>query len=175
MFGYTAVDERNSSLNCIAHSPSLPRVTGNLAILLIDMQNQFLPKVEEEEKKYLLKNQLGIIREARQNRTPRIVVNTGYLEDNELKELIGLKKTICKDDSSAFSTSALDEYLRSEQITDLYLMGLFASESILITSIDALKKGYKVHTSFGVIANPRNLDHLRKSSFSYETEDINLS
>ncbi|MFW5705012.1 MAG: isochorismatase family protein [Nanoarchaeota archaeon] len=175
MFGYAAVDERNSSLNCIAHSPSLPRVTGNLAILIIDMQNQFLSEVEDEEKRFLFENQLGIIREARRNGTPRIVVNSRYSEDKELKKLIGSKKTIYKDDDSAFSTSTLDDYLRSEQITDLYLMGLFASESILLTSRNALKKGYKVHTSFGVIANPRNLDYLRKSSFSYKTEGINLS
>ena len=61
----------------------------------------------------------------------------------------GSVKVLVKASPSAFTNPELDRLLRAEEITDLYVMGVFAEGCIRSTVLDARRRGYGVH----VIAN----------------------
>lgn len=65
----------------------------------------------------------------------------------------GQVKMIGKASASAFTNTDLDRYLRSENITDLYVMGVFAEGCVRATVLDARRLGYAVHVLANAVAS----------------------
>ncbi|HYC42111.1 MAG TPA: cysteine hydrolase [Noviherbaspirillum sp.] len=62
-------------------------------------------------------------------------------------------KVIAKASASAFTNPELDRYLRAENITDLYVMGVFAEGCVRGTVLDARRHGYAVHVLADAVAS----------------------
>ena len=66
---------------------------------------------------------------------------------------VGQVKVIRKARASAFTNPELDQWLRSEGITDLYVMGVFAEGCVRSTVLDAKRRGYSVHVIAPAVAS----------------------
>ena len=66
---------------------------------------------------------------------------------------VGGVKVVRKASASAFTNPELDQYLRSEGITELYVMGVFAEGCVRSTVLDAKRRGYAVHVVAAAVAS----------------------
>lgn len=62
-------------------------------------------------------------------------------------------KVIAKEKPSAFSNPELDTFLRTNGITDLYVIGVFAEGCVRSTVLDARRRGYGVHVVADAVAS----------------------
>lgn len=65
----------------------------------------------------------------------------------------GSVKVVTKASASAFSNPDLDRFLQAEQVTDLYVMGVFAEGCVRSTVLDARRRGYGVHVIASAVAS----------------------
>lgn len=65
----------------------------------------------------------------------------------------GPAKVLTKASASTFSNPELNRLLRAEQVTDLYIMGVFAEGCVRATVVDAIRLGYSVHVMANAIAS----------------------
>jgi maleamate amidohydrolase len=61
-------------------------------------------------------------------------------------------KVVVKVSPSAFSNSELQQYLRAQDVRELYVLGVFAEGCIRATVLDAMKLGYVVHVIADAVA-----------------------
>ena len=109
----------------------------NKAILLIDMNNDFL-HISQEKLSLLIKNQIKLIK------------NYFYIR---------------KPKTDAFEKSLLLEKLKENFITDLIIMGVFASECIKKTTIFALKNKFRVFIDMNTIEDPEDWEENKSFEF----------
>lgn len=65
----------------------------------------------------------------------------------------GPAKVVTKASASAFTNPELDRILQAEQVTDLYVMGVFAEGCVRSTVLDARRRGYGVHVIASAVAS----------------------
>jgi len=125
------------------------------ALLVIDIQNQFLPYMSENDKKLALEMVNGAIWLFRQHGHPIIRVyhtdpNWGPKPDTESFEFpasINIKADdpkIIKNYPSAFKKTDLEKLLREKDCNTLYLCGLSAVGCVLATYHSAMDRDFNV-------------------------------
>jgi nicotinamidase-related amidase len=126
------------------------------ALLIIDVQNQYLPTMSKEEKKYALSVINGCIWFFRKNNFPIIRIyhsdlRWGPEEGSETFEypksiIINEKDTkVHKHYPSAFIKTELDKILKEKNRNTLFLCGLSATYCVLATYFGALEHEYKAY------------------------------
>jgi nicotinamidase-related amidase len=123
------------------------------ALIIIDIQNEYIPKMSEQEKKYAFQVINGSIWTFRQQNLPIIRVYHsnpiwGPAEDSEgfkyLSSVI-IKDTdimIHKHYPSAFTKTDLDKTLKELNCNTIYLCGLSATACVLATYFGGTDRGY---------------------------------
>lgn len=134
---------------------------GNLAVLLIDMQEWFLLGIEYEEKHREIPYQLEVLEYCKNKDIPVFVLE--YKDCGStikiLKDKVDSleKKTyITKPYDDGFVKTDLAEQLRKNEIATVLLMGINASACVLNTAAGAVMAGFKVMTSDDLIADPKS-------------------
>jgi len=158
-FGRPADDKVSSQSRYTlpAGSAAMTGLSESLAVVLIDMQEDFLMKVIQKSKDRILTNQIIIIRHCAENDIPVIVLEgDGYGPTIPLliEEVVKVPRheIIIKSAYSGFSNKDFESHLDDLKISSLALMGVNAGACVLLTAEDALNKGFLVKTSEEVIA-----------------------
>ncbi|MBU2496216.1 MAG: isochorismatase family protein [Candidatus Omnitrophica bacterium] len=157
------IDE--SILNVIDYSQVYEKINAekNIAFLVIDMQKDFLKKIDPEDRKKIVKYQCMMLEYCAQKNIPAMVVKPNNY-GNTIKEISDMinkvpnSDTIEKYGHSAFDGTDLHSKLQDKNIKKLYLMGINSMRCVRETAEDAIKKGYDIATSDKWIAQPRKLE-----------------
>lgn len=132
--------------------------SNSTAVILVDMQDFFLEKFEKEKVKDLILNQNKVLELCEVNKIPLFVLEYS----GRGKTVSALQKSIkkvedvsvvVKENNSGFRDTNLDELLKNKGVKKIILMGINGSGCVQDTAIGALKRGYKIMTSRGVIAS----------------------
>ena len=126
------------------------------ALLIVDVQNEYLPSMSEEEKKYALNVINGCIWFFRKNNYPIIRIyhsdlrwgpQEGTVEFEYPKSIIINEHDtrIHKHYPSAFIKTDLDKILKVKNCNTLFLCGLSATYCVLATYYGALEHEYKAY------------------------------
>lgn len=131
---------------------------GKIAALIIDMQPDFLDRIEDSEKEVLINSHIEMIGFLSQIRIPTVVLEYhGHGETSE--EIMGkIKKIpehkfITKHNDNGFQGTKLDLKLKEWDIDNLLLMGINATACVQQTAMGALDKGYRIYTARQLIAD----------------------
>ena len=159
------------------------------ALLVIDIQNEYLPYMSEDEKKFAMLVINGAIWFFRENNLPIIRVyhsdlNWGPKEGTENFEypksvIIQESDTkIHKHYPSAFIETDLDKVLKEKGCNTLFLCGLSATGCVLATYFGAMEHGYKPFMiRDGIMSHNADYTNMIKDiceSMSFETMTIML-
>jgi nicotinamidase-related amidase len=126
------------------------------ALLVIDIQNAYLPQMSEDEKKFAMRVINGAIWYFRENNLPIIRVYHSDLrwgpaensEDFQYPESVIIQDSdpiIHKHYPSAFTKTNLDELLKEKGCNTIFLCGLSATACVLATYYGGLDHGYKTY------------------------------
>jgi len=133
---------------------------GNTASLVIDMQPQFLQKIEDNERENLIRSQLMMLDLFVQRDIPTIVleylhfgVDRTNQEIRERVEKIPRHSYVTKTNDDGFKNPELAHQLKLLNVKFLLLMGINASYCVKKTAKSALSKGYVIFTARQLIAN----------------------
>lgn len=124
------------------------------ALVIIDIQNEFIPRMSDQEKKYAFDVINGSIWFFRKNNLPIIRVyhsdiNWGPEEGTEAFEYpksIIIRDTdlkVLKHYPSAFIQTDLDTILKENGCNTIYICGLSATGCVLATYFGGVERGYK--------------------------------
>lgn len=136
----------------------IPKISsGNLVVLLIDMQDHFIGG--DEEKKGLIANQKSVLRFCQEKDVPVVVIEyegEGSTTSSLLEELGKIASCNChkvvKGKDDAFDGTRLDTLLSQLHAKVLLLMGINACKCVRDTALSAIRRGYTVITSETLIA-----------------------
>ena len=149
---------------------------GNLAVLVIDMQEWFLQSIEYEEQHKEIPYQLEVLEYCKNNDIPVFVLeykdcgSTVKILKDKVDSLE--KKTyVTKNYDDGFIKTDLAEQLRKNKIDTVLLMGINASACVLSTAAGAVMSGFNVMTSKDLISDPKSYDR-NESIRWYETTGI---
>jgi nicotinamidase-related amidase len=137
-----------------AFLPAQDKVT-KPALIVIDIQNEFLPYMAEDGKKLIMEMINGAIWAFRQHNLPVIRVyhtDPGWgpkpgTESFEFPKSINIKDDdpkVIKNFPSAFQKTDLEKILKEKGCNTLYLCGLSATGCVLATYFGAMERDYKV-------------------------------
>lgn len=149
---------------------------GNVAVLLIDMQEWFLQSIDYSEQRREIPYQLEVLEYCKNNSIPVFVLeykdcgSTVKILKNKVDSL-EKKVYITKNYDDGFVQTDLAKQLRRNNIDTVLLMGINASACVLSTASGAIMAGFKVMTSDDIIADPRSYD-LNESIEWYEQNVI---
>jgi nicotinamidase-related amidase len=126
------------------------------ALLVIDIQNAYLPQMSEDEKKFAMRVINGAIWYFRENNLPIIRVYHSDLrwgpeensEDFQYPESVIIQDSdlkIHKHYPSAFTKTNLDELLKEKGINTIFLCGLSATACVLATYYGGIHHGYNTY------------------------------
>jgi hypothetical protein len=169
-----------SLINFFRKSTSEPKLKQKkYGILLIDMQSKFIGKIEYEDRSTLLSKQTEVLNFCAYKSVSCILIeyrdsgDTHPILYNSFNEFpLGLKTKIVKSLDNAFQFTYLHSYLKRNEITDLFLMGVNASVCVKDTAKSALNRGFKISTSLDVIKDAgresiRDISFYKKSVTLY--------
>lgn len=136
------------------------------AVIIVDMQDFFLKNLNKSLYKTLVENQLHVINTCLKNKLPFIIleykcrgISRGTLIkdlDEKIKNVH--KEVLIKENNSGFTQTKLESILKELRVKKILIMGVNANGCVQDTTIGALKRGFKVITSCGVIANTSRHD-----------------
>lgn len=134
----------------------------NIAFLVIDMQKDFLKKIDPEDRKKIVKYQCMMLEYCAQKNIPVMVVKPNNYGNTieEISDMINKvpnSDTVEKYEHSAFDGTNLHSKLQDKNIKKIYLMGINSMSCVLKTAKHAIEKGYDIATSDRWIAQPRKL------------------
>ena len=130
----------------------------NIAVMLIDMQSVFTERIEKEELKIMIDNQLIILDLCAKHDIPLIVLEyNGHKEtlvilQEKIKKIV-TKQIIIKSENDGFNNTSLSLQLKEWQIKTILLMGVNASACVWATARSAIERGYNIITSKQLIAD----------------------
>ena len=145
------------------------------AILLIDMQDCYLGEedVDHQEISKMIQRHIEILKYAQSNNLPIYVLEYGstykdpeycrvcesFGQTTKLLQKVlneGDYTLIIKNRHSGFDITGLDSFLKNDEISELVLMGVYASVCVLATGQDAVQKNYKIITSPEIIEDNKH-------------------
>lgn len=140
------------------------------AIVVVDMQDVFLRKLNAGVRRELISNQIRLFDFAVRKQLPVIILEysdkglTRGQTINQIRESIYNQElfTVVKNSNSGFRETDLDAKLKENNIGKLIIVGVNANGCVQDTVMGAISRNYAVITTKGLIAN------------SY-TNDMNLS
>jgi nicotinamidase-related amidase len=138
----------------------------DIVLIVVDMQDFFLKNFTRSTKDKLIENQIQVIKASIKNHVPIILLEYkagGKLRGKTTRKILEVFKPkptsiIVKENNSGFTNTNLDIILKELKAKKLILMGANANACVQDTALGALKRGYKVITSKGVIASGSRKD-----------------
>lgn len=129
----------------------------NLAVILIDMQEDFFQNIREKRKRRIVEAQRSVLKRCIRHDIPVCVVEykdcgATLPELCELLAEVPRKITLSKDHDDAFTNRELSKTLKSWRVGRLVLMGINADACVLATARSAIRRGYEIITSKFLIA-----------------------
>ncbi len=135
------------------------------ALLVMDVQNGYLPLMSEEDQQIALRMISGCIRVFRQKGFPVIPIYhteplSGPAEDSEafkFPSTLNITEDdpkIVKNFASAFRNTDLDKVLKEKGCNTLFLCGLSATGCVLATYHTAAERGYNVFMIKDALMSP---------------------
>ncbi|MFH0951088.1 MAG: isochorismatase family cysteine hydrolase [bacterium] len=127
-----------------------------MAVILIDMQKNFVKKLKPEDKDRIIPKQIAIIRLCADKDIPLFVLEYKNEYEKNGKTIPELKKEIAKvpraeyiikHENDGFSEFRLRCWLESYGITKLLLLGINADYCVKQTAESAIRLGYQIITS----------------------------
>jgi nicotinamidase-related amidase len=126
----------------------------NAALLVIDVQNQFLPMMSKEDQEAALEYMKWAIMVSRQHGIPVIRIyhtskeygpaeGTAEFEFSNKLPVLDTDPKIIKTYGSAFNKTALDSLLKAKNINTLFMCGLSSTGCVLATFMDSKNYDYK--------------------------------
>jgi len=139
------------------------------ALLVIDVQNQYIPMMAAEEQTTALEYINGMIWKFREAGFPIIRVyhtdqTWGPAPDSEefqFPESIQVEETdpmVVKNHASAFVKTNLDELLKERNVNTVFLCGLSATGCVLATYFGATEREYETFIIEGALLSPDHGD-----------------
>jgi nicotinamidase-related amidase len=143
----------------------MEKKSSKVAVLLIDMQEFFLQRIEQKAHKPLIDNQIKVIRYCAAHKIPLVVLEyegvgrgkTIPKLQSEIKK-VSTVAVIRKPHNSGFRDTNLDLVLKEWRIKKVVLMGINGSGCVQDTAIGALGRKYSVATASEVIASSSERD-----------------
>ena len=154
------------------------------ALIVIDIQNTYLPLMSEDDKKTAMRIINGAIWFFHQNNLPVIRVYNSDLrwgpedgtEEFDYPKSVIIKETdpkVVKHVPNAFTKTELDKILKEKGCNTLFLCGLSAVGCVLATYQGGIDNGYKTFMiKEGIMSNNPNYTNMIKDvceSVSFET------
>ena len=145
----------------------MPKIIKNkTAVIIVDMQEFFLKNFAPTVRNELVNNQGKFIELCVKNKLPFIVLEYKCKGIDKVETIPRLlkkiknvyKEIIIKENNSGFTKTGLDKTLKELGIEEIILLGINAHACIQDTAISALKRGYRVATSKGLISNSYRKD-----------------
>jgi nicotinamidase-related amidase len=152
----------------------------SLAVLLIDMQADFVESLPDEARDMIIENQTRVIRACAARDIPLVVLEYKHREptiDVLQIEILRVPRVtvIIKSLDNGFTEKLLNETLKAIGAKKLILMGINASHCVFLTARSAIKLGYCVITNETVIADHHSYSclnpHMRKTSARWYKEN----
>ena len=136
------------------------------AVIIVDMQDFFLKNLDVHVRSTLIKNQIHAIDSFMKSGTPIILVEYkagGVLRGPttaSLRSRLGAYPlaTLIKESNSGFTKTGLEDLLKKARVRKIALMGINANACIQDTAIGALRRGYEVIVTKGLVANSYRKD-----------------
>jgi|GEM_PF-5791835 nicotinamidase-related amidase len=141
------------------------------AVIVIDMQKDFISGFSTERLDQMLKYQIGIINYSAKNSIPVFCFEHSgqgktHPELYNAIRSVPLNKTLPKDDDNCFTRTPLYSYLKELDITHLMIMGVNSDFCVKSTVLYAQDRGYSVNTIPQIIdSNSREFKSGRDKSF----------
>lgn len=141
-------------------------IASSQALIIIDMQEMFLDCLAARKRNHIIQNQRDVLDHCREYGVPVMVVqyfNCGPVV-NEIQEKAMQCQAytpIFKESDDAFEGTYLEKVLRKLDVQEVSLAGILASFCVRNTGEGALKRGFRVNTSFDLIANPYDYEGQR--------------
>ena len=136
--------------------------SGNLAVVLIDMQEKFVGRLRDGEAERIIARQLAVLKHCVRAKIPVVVLELkSYNYGHTIKILLraALKTPKCrvikKDYNSGFQETRLNSYLKSIGVENLLIMGINADYCVKSTAEHAIYLGYRIITSNEVISGQK--------------------
>ncbi len=134
--------------------------TTDIAVLLIDMQTEFVKSLPRGEKERIVPAQIEVIRRCGREGIPLFVIEYERGGDTLIElsqEVEGIKATtrvirMSKSENSAFLGTNLKKTLRALGVKRLFLMGINAGCCVKETAEDAIKSKFSIVTSPEVVS-----------------------
>lgn len=144
--------------NRYINRPGSERIPKNkVGLIIVDMQDRFLKKIDSNELKKELPNYLELIGYARENKIPIYVLEIpGYGATTEkLREALGdtCYYLLPKITGDGFSNLYLNKVLKKKGVEKIVLSGVNASFCVRATANGALKNGYEIITCPEIISD----------------------
>ena len=149
--------------NKVITSTAAERISSSysdVAVLLIDMQKDFLQNIDWKERKREQPNILEVLAQAGNYHTPVVVLEyNGHRQTIEVlkRKIISLPtdiRYIVKSGDDGFYQTSLSAHLKQIGVKDIILMGINATGCVKTTAVGALENGFGIITSRDVIAQP---------------------
>ncbi len=153
------------SAGIIAQTAKTPAVKTKPALLVIDIQNAFLPYMSEQDKKFAMEAINYFIALFRQYGFPviRIYHSDPMRGPKEGSEEFAFPKSVAVQDSdpmvvknfgNAFKKTGLDKMLKEKGVNALFLCGLSSTGCVLATYHGAYDNDYPVFMIQGALIGP---------------------
>jgi nicotinamidase-related amidase len=150
----------------------------NLAVLVIDMQQEYFRLLSEQDKKLSIDSHLEIIRYCVKNNIEVISINHDKIKGVAGLTVEPIDKALKQYDNvtnfkkhcwNAFDNHTLVQILRDKNIKEVYLTGIYASKCISSTAIGADIHKFRVITSEDAIfdekKNSENKNYNKRKLF----------
>lgn len=164
MFGFSKkhCKKRNLSVIDFLHENTIQK--NDLAVVLVDMQQCFIDRLNSGEADRIIPNQTEVIQFCVNHDVPIIVLeykSCGETISNlsqameHARKLVTIRK--CEDDG--FDDTPLDAVLKSMAVKKLFFMGINGDACVLATAASAKNNGYTVITGKDFISSSGSKDH----------------
>ena len=142
-------------------------IQNKLVVVMIDMQDFFLKNLKTEIRKALVANQLKILELCVKNKIPVIIFEykAGGVKRGRTTRILQRKiecvpETLIKikENNSGFRGTNISSVLEGMKCKKILLMGINANGCVQDTAIGALRRGYRVMVSKGLMASTSRKD-----------------
>jgi nicotinamidase-related amidase len=166
------------------------RTKNDTAVIIVDMQEFFLQAFPQALRDKFINEQEKVIDACLKLKMPFFLVEykAGGSDRGKTIQKLGtrikgsLEETVIKESNGAFTDTSLDALLKKAHVKKIVLFGLNANGCIQDSAMGALRRGYEVLTSQGIIASSSRKDlslskrnkewFVRNVSFFEDTESL---